>query len=113
MRLEFVAGKAVAKVEKLETEELSRIAKELRVEKNQVPARAAELFSKWKKARKALKKKKPITKKDLELTSTEKSKGTDEELLEETAKTLQTQPQHVGNTIKRFLKEVKEMKKGL
>jgi alanyl-tRNA synthetase len=110
VRLEFVAGAAVDRAEEQETATVSEIAKLFGVYNNQVPGRAAELFSKWKKARKAVKKKKPIEASDLALTSTEKFSGTDDDILEETAKILQTQIPHVENTIKRFLKELEEMK---
>ena len=83
----------------------------LGVEKDMVPGRVTELFSKWKKARKAVKKKKPLTKDDVTLTSTGKFPGTDDEILEEAAKILKTQQQFVSNTVSRFLKELEEMGK--
>ncbi|MBU2561385.1 MAG: alanine--tRNA ligase [Nanoarchaeota archaeon] len=111
VRLEFVAGKAVTQVQKQEKETLKGIADIIGVKKGQVPARAEELFSKWKKAKKAAKKKQPLEAGELELTSTETEAGSDDELLDKTANILQTQTQHVENTIKRFLKELEEMKK--
>ncbi|MBW2997037.1 alanine--tRNA ligase, partial [Candidatus Woesearchaeota archaeon] len=111
VRLEFVAGNAVAKVEKQETAKLSEIAKLLGVKNNQVPSRAEELFAVWKKAKKALKKKAPLSAEELKLTVVSEASGTDDEILEKTAQILKTQPQHVENTIKRFLKELEEMKK--
>jgi alanyl-tRNA synthetase len=111
VRIEFVAGKAVKSVQKEEKATLSEIAKLLGVGKEQVPGRAAEVFDKWKKARKAAKKGTPPEPKELELTSTAVSKGSDDEILQEAAKTLETQPQHVENTLKRFMKEIDELKK--
>ncbi len=113
VRLEFVAGKAVAKAEKQETAKLGEIAKLLGVENSQVPSRAEELFAVWKKAKKAAKKKQDLDPKELELTVLSESPGDDDELLEKTAQILKTQQQHVENTIKRFLKEIEEMKKKL
>ena len=68
------------------------------------------MFSVWKKAKKALKKKKPLRAEELKLTVLSEASGTDEEILEKTAHILKTQPHHVGNTIRRFLKELDEIK---
>jgi alanine--tRNA ligase len=80
------------------------------VEKELVPARAEELFSKWKKAKKAVKKGKEINLKELELTSKEKFDGN---ILEETAKRLKTQIEHLPSTLNRFKKELEEAKEKL
>jgi alanyl-tRNA synthetase len=113
VRLEYVAGKAISKVEKQEGEVLGKIAEQLGVEKELVPGRAAELFAVWKKTRKAVKKKKQMDASELELVSKDKTEGSDDDILEETAKVLSTQVQHVANTVSRFLKELDEMKKEL
>ncbi|MFC1741386.1 alanine--tRNA ligase [Nanoarchaeota archaeon] len=110
VRLEYVAGKAVDKAEKHEGEVIGNIAEMLGVEKELVPGRAVELFSKWKTARKAVKKKKPLEDGALDLVSPEKTEGSDDEILEHTAELLSTQTQHVANTISRFLSELEEMK---
>ncbi len=111
VRLEYVAGNAVQAVEKQEGKTLENIAEILGVSKSHVPGRALELFSKWKKAKKAVKKKKPLEPGVLDLVSAEEMSGSDDELLEKTAEILSTQPQHIVNTISRFMKELDEWKK--
>jgi hypothetical protein len=73
-----------------------------------VPARAQEIFALWKKARKALKKKKKID--DWEMKSSDEYLGNS---LSRTAEILRTQPEHIVKTLKRFLKELEEMKSKL
>ena len=58
----------------------------------------------------AVKKKKGLDVKTLELTSNKTFSG---DALKETARILQTQVEHVPKTISRFLKELDEMKKKL
>ena len=110
VRIEFVAGYAAEQELKDKTKLLEDTAKFLKVELNQVPLRVQELFDKWKKARKAVKKKKEIYVKELELTSKKISAG---DLIEQTAKILNTQPEHILKTVKRFYKELEEFKKKL
>lgn len=113
IRITFTAGKASEKVEEKEQQILSEVAVELRVEIPEVPARAEELFQKWKKAKKSIKKKKEISNEELELTSKEKTEGSLTEILNKTAEILQTQPEHILNTIKKFKKELEEIKNKL
>ena len=61
-------------------------------------------------ARKAVKKKKEFNKKELELKSTDEWEGN---LIEETARILSTQPEHITKTLSRFLKELEEFKRQL
>ena len=63
-----------------------------------------------KKARKALKKAKQISKKELELKSTQRFKG---DILTKTAEILKTQPEHLVKTVKRFMDELKSFKQKL
>ena len=70
-----------------------------------IPARAQELFTKWKKAKK-LDNNAQINIKDFELTSTDISKG---DILAETCMILKTQPEHLVNTVKRFKTELEEI----
>ncbi|MBI2135228.1 alanine--tRNA ligase [Candidatus Woesearchaeota archaeon] len=104
VRIEFTAGKAAEK----ELEGKNRILEEsaglLDVEINQLPARVQELFDKWKKARKAANKGIKLSKEDLTLKNKEPFKG---DVLAEISKILQTQPEHVPKTIKRFLDELR------
>jgi alanyl-tRNA synthetase len=111
VRIEFAAGDAVKQTGKEEAGVLEEIAKKLGVKKEQVPARASELFEKWKNAKKNVKKKKQISKEELIMTSKEQFKGTNAEIIDETAKRLNTQVQHIENTIDRFLRELEEIKK--
>ena len=87
---------------------LEEASKLLHVDINQLPARANELFEKWKLARKAVEKKNEISLKELELTSKEVFKGN---VLDKISEILKTQPEHVVKTIKRFLNELEEFKK--
>jgi len=102
-RIIFTAGNAAEMQGKGETEILDELSKLLGMEIEEIPARAEELFAKWKKAKKAVKKKKEIDVKELELVVKEKRKG---DVLGETAKILKTQPEHVLKTVERFMKEL-------
>lgn len=108
VRVYFVAGNAAKKYAEQKKEREQELASILGVKPEQVPARAEELFKKWKKARKAVKKKQKTSPEELELTSTEAYEG---DIISRTAKILGTQPPHVANTLKRFLKELEEYKK--
>ncbi len=110
VRIEFAAGKAAENFFLRDKNVLEETANILGCATNQVPARAKELFEKWKTARKAVKKNKKIDIKELELVSKEVSSG---DILNITAICLNTQPEHLNNTIKRFLTELEEMKKKL
>ncbi len=107
VRLYFTAGEAAQKEKKLEKEILEEASRLLNVGINQLPSRVSELFEKWKLAKKSIEKKKEITLKELELKTKEEFKGN---VLDKVSETLKTQPEHVVKTIKRFLKELDEMK---
>lgn len=111
VRIEFTAGNAAVKTQMKENKVLEETAAMLGVDTDQLPGRVEELFEKWKKARKAVKKKKKMDIKELELTSTISYKG--EDVLVKLADILRTQPEHVNNTIKRFLTELEEYKEKL
>jgi hypothetical protein len=64
-----------------------------------------ELFKKWKKVKKLRKKKKEIPEHYLKLSSTEQFSG---DVLEETAKILRTQKQHLIKTTEKFLAILKQ-----
>ncbi len=112
VRITFVAGNKALEQEKKIANLLDETANLLKVKPNQVPARANELFCKWKLAKKAQKGKK-IGCKELELTSKESDKLSKEELLKKTAKIYKTQIDHVPTTTKRFLNDLKEIKNKL
>tara|TARA_Y100000310_G_scaffold313860_1_gene362690 strand:- start:10214 stop:12676 length:2463 start_codon:yes stop_codon:yes gene_type:complete len=97
IRIVFVAG-AAAKAESEHKEDmLQELASLLNCDIDQIPGRAQELFTLWKKV---VKKKKDVEKK---LVSTGSFKG---DVTAETAKILKTQPEHIIKTVKRFLKEL-------
>ena len=102
VRIEFTAGKAGEKELKEKNRILEESAKLLGVEIDELPSRVQELFEKWKKSRKAAKKGIKLAKEDLKLTKKEAFKG---DVLAEISKTLQTQPEHINKTIRRFLEE--------
>ncbi|MBI2657978.1 alanine--tRNA ligase [Candidatus Woesearchaeota archaeon] len=108
VRLYFTAGEAAQKEKHGERQILEEAARLLNVEASQLPSRVAELFEKWKLARKAVEKKKDIDVKELNLRSKEEFKGN---VLDKVAEILKTQPEHVVKTIKRFLNEMEEYKK--
>lgn len=110
VRITFTAGRASDSEEKSEEKILSEAAKLLGVGLEQVPSRTEELFRKWKEAKKALSKNRQLSKGDLELASDEIFEG---DALLKAAEILKTQPEHVPQTIKRFLKELEEIKEKL
>lgn len=109
VRIEFTAGNATAEIRKDDEEIISELAKVLNVKPEEIPSRAEELFEKWKKVRKAVKKKKKVEI-DFKLKEKKSFKG---DILKETAKIFKTQPQHVVKTTKRFLSDLEGFKKEL
>ncbi|MBR9690557.1 alanine--tRNA ligase [Candidatus Woesearchaeota archaeon] len=107
VRIEFTAGSAAVDIGKSKDAVLHTAAEILGVSDDMVPARAEELFIKWKRSRKLSKKKKDVDPAELELVSSDKFKG---DALAETAKILQTQVEHVPKTIQRFLRELDDFK---
>ncbi len=105
IRINYVSGKAAEKTETEKTGILEETAKIMNVSPEQVPERAREIFEAWKKARKGkIPELKPAA-------IVEKRVLSKEELLQETARILSTQPEHVPKTIARFLREIEEVKK--
>ncbi|MCK5026738.1 MAG: alanine--tRNA ligase, partial [Nanoarchaeota archaeon] len=100
VRIVFTAGKATENLSSQEGEVLDKVAKLLNCDADQVPARVEELFSLWKKI---VKKKKDI---EFMLKSKERFEG---DALVKSCEMLKTQPEHLINTIKRFLKEIEEV----
>jgi len=103
IRIHFVAGNAAKETDASQDDLLEQASTLLNVEPQQVPARAEEVFNVWKKVRKASKKKQPITSEMITLASDEVWHG---DALAETARRLQTQPEHIVKTLKRFLDEI-------
>jgi len=110
VRIVFAAGAAAKKEEAEEESILQQTAKILGVKKDEVPARAKELFEKWKTARKSIKKGRKIGAEDLELNVLMSENLEDEDLLRRAAEIFKTQPEHVPKTAKRFLRELNEMR---
>lgn len=110
VRIEFVAGERAKEEIDKKKGTLGELSKILNVDKAKIPARVEELFTKWKKARKAVKKAKQISKQDLELKSKERFQG---DILTRTAEILKTQPEHLVKTVKRFMDELESFKKKL
>ncbi|HHI03986.1 MAG TPA: hypothetical protein ENL45_00380 [Candidatus Woesearchaeota archaeon] len=108
VRIEFVAGERAKEEIDKKKGNLGELSKILNVDEARIPARVEELFTKWKKAKKALKKRKQIPKQELELKSTEKFQG---DILTKTAEILKTQPEHLVKTVKRFIEELESFKK--
>ena len=79
---------------------MKEISELLECEIKQIPARANELFVKWKKAKKG-------KLQEFKWESDEKSEG---DVLKEASVVLKTQPEHVLKTVKRFLKDIKNGK---
>ncbi len=107
VRLTFTAGEASAQVEGEEDSVLGELASSLKVDVEQLPARCEELFTKWKKARKALQKGKPVDMKEFDLVSAGRYEG---DVLAKCAEVFSTQPEHVPKTAKRFFTELTEFK---
>ncbi|MFC1769376.1 alanine--tRNA ligase, partial [Nanoarchaeota archaeon] len=110
VRITFTSGDASDKEQKVEGGILATAATLLGVKPEQVPSRAEELFTKWKKAKKAVQKKRDISVEELELLSDESFDG---DSLAKTADILKTQPEHVPHTIKRFLEDLEKFKANL
>ena len=121
VRLEFAAGNAATKFEKKEDLILKETSELLGVETELIPSRVEELFTKWKNAKKALKKSKPLKEDDLKLVSSKRfseqvvltpdeADRIDEHILKKAAETLSTQPEYIPKTVARFLKELEDMR---
>ncbi|MBT4697206.1 alanine--tRNA ligase, partial [Candidatus Woesearchaeota archaeon] len=102
VRLEFTAGKAAEKTESAESGILEESAKLLNCKETQLPGRAEELFTIWKKV---VKKKKKLAPEDLIPKSEEEFEG---DVLGKLTETLRTQAENIPKTIQRFQREIKE-----
>lgn len=103
VRLEYVAGRATDRLTTFQGTTLAKMKKLLDCAKDEIPARAEELFKKWKAIVK--KKKSQI---DPTLTSTEKYRG---DVIQKTAEILKTQPEHLVKTLERFRREIEQKRK--
>ena len=96
IRFEFIAGAAAESFFEKERAIILEASKILDCNKKQIPARAEELFSLWKKA-----KKKKLT--EFKLESKTESEG---DVIHEAATILKTQPEHLIKTLKRFKEDI-------
>ncbi|MFH1586615.1 MAG: alanine--tRNA ligase [Candidatus Diapherotrites archaeon] len=113
IRINFACGKAADKEQEGKTGLMAETVEAFGVSPSRVPGMAKELFEKWKTARKLVKKGKKTDVNEFELSSSQESKGSEEELLKETAAIFSTQPEHVPKTAKRFLTELEQFREKL
>lgn len=107
IRLEFVAGRAAYTHQDKQADVLNQAAQELECEPDQVAARAEELFTKWKQARKAKKKGRMPDEQVFVLESQKRSEG---DALQEAVGVLKTQKQYLIKTIQKFKQQIQEMR---
>lgn len=107
VRVVFVAGNAAKQYDFWLKNIVAEVSQLLCCSVEQTPSRVKELFEKWKLVRKKTSRKEAITSADLMLTSVECSSATDRVLVDIFASALQTQPEHIIKTVKRFLEEMK------
>ena len=100
VRIEFKAGKAALQEELKDKDLLIELANLLDCEENQIPGRSEELFTNWKKV---VKKKKEID--FTRLTSKIRFEG---DIIKKTSEILNTQPEYLVKTIRRFIEELKK-----
>ncbi|RJQ19343.1 alanine--tRNA ligase [Candidatus Woesearchaeota archaeon] len=101
VRITFASGAAAKKIKEEEKQLLDKTAALLGCAIRQIPGRAEELFTKWKKARKA----KTADETLKTLTSTAEYTG---DTLAKTAEILQTQPENIPKTIERFKNDIQQ-----
>lgn len=110
IRLTLVAGEALQSSAQKENNYLKEVSQILGVKESLIPSRIEELFSKWKKAKKSLKQGKKPESELFVLSSLQETILDDEGLLKKASATLSTKPEHLPNTVKRFLRELQDMK---
>lgn len=99
VRIEYSAGNALKKASGSSNKLLDELASLLECTPEQIPARAEELFDKWKQK---TKKGKDV---DVKLTSTATYEG---DALKRAEEIFRTQPEHIIKTAKRFLEEMRK-----
>ncbi|MBN1645568.1 alanine--tRNA ligase [Candidatus Woesearchaeota archaeon] len=104
IRIEFAAGPALDKKGESDDSVIQELCELLDCEPKHIPSRSSELFSIWKKNKKAQKKGQTLSAEEKKLQSTQEWQG---DIINETARVLNTQPQYVLNTVKKFLGELK------
>ncbi len=107
VRIEFTAGVAAERELGGKEDILEAAAKLLDVQVHELPARALELFEKWKAAKKSEKKGKRLMETEYVLVKRLQYEGN---VLAELVKILQTQPEHITKTLSRFKRELEELR---
>ncbi|MFH1589801.1 MAG: alanine--tRNA ligase [archaeon] len=110
IRIEFVCGKEAHKHIEQKGELLADLSKILNCKEDEIVFRTEELFQKWKRAKKAVKKNKEISVNDFSLTSKKKFSG---DVVGKASEILRTQPEHLVKTVQRFLDDINLAKKKL
>lgn len=110
IRIEFVCGQAAYDHIEQQQNLLKGLSEALNCKEEEIVYRAEELFEKWKKAKKAVKKNKTLGSKELDLASKKKFS---EDIIRTTVNILRTQPEHLIKTVNRFLDDIIVAKKKL
>ncbi len=105
VRIEFTAGEAAKKIINERREQTAELEELLNTETDKIPSEAERLFKEWKARRKAVKKNQKYREPTVEIESFEG------DVVEETAKRLETEPKNVVKTVKRFKKEIREYRR--
>ncbi len=113
VRIEYCAGKVAKALIEEKHKIINDVLDILNCKREHLISRVEELFSKWKKAKKALKSSKEIDKSIFVLKSTDYFDGTDELIITRLSEILSTQSEHIVKTIKRFMSDLEESKKKL
>jgi alanyl-tRNA synthetase len=106
VRIEFTAGAAAEQAAGKEESLLNEAASIFGVDPSQVPARAAEIFAKWKRLKKLVGTGKEIPEELLSLVSSEEEQG---DALQKTAEIFNTQPEHVPKNAEKFLRQYNDL----
>lgn len=104
VRITFASGAAAKKLLSEQKDILDKTAAALGCGVHEIPGRCEELFTKWKKARKA---KAPFDEALFTLTSIMKYDG---DVLAKVTEILQTQPENIIKTIERFKADIQKLK---
>jgi len=109
VRIEYCAGKVAKELIEKKGNIINEAIDVLDCKREQIVSRVEELFSKWKKAKKALKSTKDVDKSIFVLDSKKELNEGDEIIISKLSEILSTQNEHIVKTIKRFFEELKEI----
>ncbi|MBN2880537.1 alanine--tRNA ligase [Candidatus Woesearchaeota archaeon] len=108
VRIEFVAGNAAKKLLDKVNNLFDDVISVLGVDKKYAASKAEQIFAKWKKSKKLVKKG-DFSEMDWNYDLVEQDLS-DEDILVEISKILKTQKEHIVSTLKRFLVEIESLK---